>query len=226
MSLGRSGPGVRSGFSRDAPHPLRWRFSRVYADRVPVRSSPTHAGRVRHRSEPVDLDVHAGEVLALLGENGAGKSTLMKVLGGAHRADAGVLEMDGAEVSFGSPQEARAAGVAVIHQEFNLIPELTAAENIFLGQETTRAGFVPHGDERRRAAAVQTARSPASATCCRDIRRPTGSDGVAGGSPRGRGPMASSNLRRVSSSTGSPLSSRRPGSTGIAITEYSRRTTS
>lgn len=99
----------------------------------------------------VSLSLRAGEVLALLGENGAGKSSLMKVLGGAHLADEGVIEIDGRETVFRSPQDSRNAGVAVIYQEFNLVPGLTAVENIFLGQEITTGGFIAQRQERKRA---------------------------------------------------------------------------
>ena len=99
----------------------------------------------------VDLTLARGEVLALLGENGAGKSTLIKVLAGAHIPDAGRMEIDGAAVIFRSPLDAKRASVAIIYQEFNLIPALSAAENIFLGQERTAGGFIRRGEERRAA---------------------------------------------------------------------------
>ena len=81
----------------------------------------------------VKFDVRAGEVHALLGENGAGKSTLIKIMSGVHPADEGRLLVDGKEVRFNSPQEAQAAGIATIFQELLLFPELTVAENVFMG---------------------------------------------------------------------------------------------
>ena len=98
----------------------------------------------------IDLELRGGEVLALLGENGAGKSTLIKILGGAHAPDAGTLELDGEPMDIRRPADSQKAGIAVIYQEFNLVPGLSARENIFLGQETTRAGFIAADAERRR----------------------------------------------------------------------------
>ena len=86
----------------------------------------------------VDLDLVPGEVHALVGENGAGKSTLLKVLAGVHRPTPATIELDGNEVSFGSPREAQEAGISIIHQEFNLLRDRTVAENVFLGREPAR----------------------------------------------------------------------------------------
>ncbi|BCK71463.1 ribose import ATP-binding protein RbsA 2 [Streptomyces libani subsp. rufus] len=101
----------------------------------------------------VDLTLRAGEVHVLLGENGAGKSTLIKMLSGAHRPDEGRLLVDGAEVTVRSAQDAERLGIATIYQEFNLVPGLTVAENIFLGrQPRTRLGLVDKKTMRTRAA--------------------------------------------------------------------------
>lgn len=87
----------------------------------------------------VDFCVLPGEVHALIGENGAGKSTLMKILAGADTKDAGHILIDGSEVHIDSPQEAMRLGVSIIYQEFNLVPYMDAAENIFLGREPASA---------------------------------------------------------------------------------------
>jgi monosaccharide-transporting ATPase len=90
----------------------------------------------------VDFDVERGEVHALVGHNGAGKSTLIKILTGAYERDSGEIRIDGERVAFANPGAAQAAGVGAIYQEVNLIPYLSAPENIFLGRE-------PRGSFRR-----------------------------------------------------------------------------
>ncbi len=97
------------------------------------------------------LELRAGEVHALMGENGAGKSTLIKILAGAQPPDAGTISIDGQPVRLNSPQDARRHGVAVIYQEFNLVPTLTVRENLFLGRELARGGFVSVAAERKAA---------------------------------------------------------------------------
>src|SRR6202049_3524842 len=90
--------------------------------------------------QDVDLALSAGEVHALVGENGAGKSTLVKILAGVHRPDRGHLFLHGNEVRLSGPAAARAAGIAVIYQEPTLFPDLSVAENIFMGRQPLRFG--------------------------------------------------------------------------------------
>ncbi|MBQ1012621.1 sugar ABC transporter ATP-binding protein, partial [Micromonospora sp. M51] len=90
----------------------------------------------------IDLDVAPGEVHAVVGENGAGKSTLMKIVSGGYSPDEGTVEFAGATRSFRGPRDAQRAGVGIIHQEFNLLPERTVAENVYLGHEPVRRGLV------------------------------------------------------------------------------------
>lgn len=97
----------------------------------------------------VSVQFYPGTVHAIVGENGAGKSTLMKILAGAYIADEGEILFQGQPISFSHPREAQEAGISIIYQEFNLLPERTVAQNIFLGREPTRYGLIDQRQLRR-----------------------------------------------------------------------------
>ena len=97
----------------------------------------------------VDFELLPGEVHALMGENGAGKSTMMNVLTGLHKRDAGTITINGEEYYFSNPKEAEQKGIAFIHQEMNIWPEMTVLENLFIGKEIrNRFGFLKMNEMR------------------------------------------------------------------------------
>jgi rhamnose transport system ATP-binding protein len=101
------------------------------------------------------IDIRSGEIHALVGENGAGKSTLVKILAGVHAPDGGEFLVGGVPVSFKTPADSKAAGISVIYQEPTLFPDLTVAENIFIGRQPTgKSGLINRGEMRRQARAL------------------------------------------------------------------------
>ncbi len=105
-----------------------------------------------HALKGVNFSVREGEILCLLGENGAGKSTLMKIVAGVQEPDSGAMRMGGTEVRFRSARDAAEAGISIVFQEFNLCPNLTAVENLFLGNEIRGVmGLLSHRQMRERA---------------------------------------------------------------------------
>ncbi|MEW2217829.1 sugar ABC transporter ATP-binding protein [Streptomyces sp. NPDC006990] len=123
----------------------------------------------------VDFDLRAGEVHVLLGENGAGKSTLIKVLSGTYRPDEGRVLCDGRTVRIADAEAAEKLGIATIHQEFNLVPHLSVAENIFLGRQPRRLGLV---DRRKMEADAKVLLDRVGITA--SPRTPVGKLGIAG----------------------------------------------
>ena len=124
--------------------------------------------------EGVDFTVRRGEVHALMGENGAGKSTLIKVLTGVYAPDGGTFRLGGAVIRPASTKEAEAVGISTVYQEVNLIPHLSLAENICLGRQPTRFGFVDWAGMTRRAVAAL-----ARVDLRIDVRRPLSSYSIA-----------------------------------------------
>lgn len=105
-----------------------------------------------HALKSVQFELRAGEVHALMGENGAGKSTLMKVLCGIHKRDGGEIILFGKSVNFSNIAESQKAGISIIHQELNMMNHLTVAQNIYIGREPVKGGFIDDARMERDAA--------------------------------------------------------------------------
>src|SRR5215217_6401100 len=125
--------------------------------RVPILQLREIQKRFRgvHALKGVSLEVHAGEVVALLGENGAGKSTLMKIAGGIEQPDSGDVLIGGARVVVRDVHTATSHGIAFIHQELNLLDNLDVAGNVLLGREPIGWGLLRLVDRRKMHAMVQ-----------------------------------------------------------------------
>jgi len=104
--------------------------------------------------DAVTLDVGHGEILGLIGENGAGKSTLMKILSGVYPMDSGTIYMDGEQGHIHNPHQGQQLGISIIYQEFNLMPNLSVMENIFVGREFGRYGLIDRATLRRQTQAL------------------------------------------------------------------------
>lgn len=130
MTASESVPGAESPGTQTVAEPL-----------LEVRGISKRFGATPALTD-VGFDVRPGEIHSLTGENGAGKSTLMKIITGNYSPDAGTILVGGEPVRFSSPREAQAAGIAIIHQELNTIPEMTVAENLSLGQEPNTLGVL------------------------------------------------------------------------------------
>jgi rhamnose transport system ATP-binding protein len=125
---GAAGPPAQPGTSRGDQEPI-----------LSLRGATKAFGAI-HALEDVSIDLYGGEVHALVGENGAGKSTLVKIIGGVHQPDRGTLTIGGRELVLAGPADARDAGVAIIYQEPTLFPDLSVAENVFIGRQPVHAG--------------------------------------------------------------------------------------
>ncbi len=145
---GKSGSGSMGTDSLDAYSLIPQSMSSSRSSCLLTMSSISKSFGPTQALSSVSLAVQSGEVLALIGENGAGKSTLLKVLSGAHRPDSGTMSIENQPYRPRGPQDARAAGVAMIYQELNLAPDLSVEDNLLLGHRNIGAGFLVRSRQR------------------------------------------------------------------------------